>query len=276
MVFSKALEIINENPCALVTQSRVRYSVKKRTSHLELNEGLPKFLKTLTEYTFQRDSEKVARDIIVLILSTGLRVNEARTMTWNNVDIARKRFTIKDTKNHRDHIVPMTPLTYAMFKYRKENSLGSNFVFRVKSKGVKKQHMMNFQKTLNNICTQAETNRVTPHDLRRTFATSLNSLDVGYADLKFLMNHKDKDVTTGVYIQPNIERLRRHLFKVERFYDQKVPFFEAHQGCSQYTTGVLKFSLYKHGEPPTPEPLDSPTDENPEWEAYAENNFWEG
>ena len=224
-----------------------------------------------------RDSERVARDLIALILTTGLRVNEARTITWANVDMERKCFIIKDPKNHRDHVVPFTPFSYGLFKYRQENSLDSNYVFRIKSV-TKTKYMINFQKTLNNICSEAKIPRVTPHDLRRTFATVLNSLNVGYADLKFLMNHKDKDVTTGIYIQPDMEVLRGHLRRVVNFYDHKIPIeVTAPRGMyfSRYTDGTLRFKLYKDFEL-TPAEIDDPTAEHPDWIANAERIIWEG
>ena len=273
MNYSKALEIISINPCEFVTAARVRHSVKRRTGHIEPNQDLEKFLIVFTKYNYLRDSERVARDLIALILTTGLRVNEARTLQWNTVDMARKCFTIKDTKNHRDHVVPMTPLTFALFRYRREHSLGSPYVFRVKS-NTNTEYMINFQKTLNNLCEKAGIARVTPHDLRRTFATVLNTLDVGYADLKLLMNHKDKDVTTSVYIQPDIESLRGHLCRVVYYYDYKIPFFAAEQGCSRYSEGVLRFSLYGGSTPPVPDPLDNPMDENPQWEDLQKREFW--
>jgi len=274
MVFAMGLEIINENPCQIVTQARMRYRIKAKTSHLEVNDDLPKFLTALTQYQYLRDSERVARDLTILILTTGLRSTEARTLKWENVDFRRKQFTIPDPKNRRPHTVPMVPLTYSLLRYREENAEGSEYVFRIK-RTTKSGHVTDIQKTLTNICEAAEVPIVTPHDLRRTFATVLNSMDVGYADLKQLMNHKARDITAGVYIQPDIEKLRKTLYGVVSYYDHKIPHFAPRQGCSQYGEGTLRFVIYNKGDV-TPTELSNPTDEDPEWIAWNERELWEG
>ncbi len=279
MVFAKGMEIIKENPCHLVTDTKVRYSIKTKQSHIEVNRDIARFLSAFIGYKFVRDSEKVARDLILLILTTGLRSLEARSMEWKNVNFERRIFTIPDTKNKRPHAVPMTPLTYSLFRYREEHSDGSKYVFRIRGNS-KSGYMTDIQKTLTNICNAAGIDVVTPHDLRRTFATVLNSLGVGYADVKHLMNHKAKDITAGVYIQPDIENMRRILWKVVDFYDRKIPYFP--QGmmmgenmvASQFTSGVLRFSIYGRGEV-LPEELDNPTEENPDWQAFNERMIWE-
>lgn len=280
MTYAKGLEIITQNPCHLVTDARMRYSIKKKTSHIEVNEDLTKFFIALKDYSFNKDSERVSRDLILLILTTGLRSMEARSLEWKNVNFNRKTFIIPDPKNRRPHTVPMTPLTYAMFRYREEHKEKSKYVFRIKGKS-KSGYVTDFQKTLTNICTKAEIDIVTPHDLRRTFATVLNTLQVGYADVKQLMNHKARDITAGIYIQPDLNNLRQTLIRVVCFYDRKIPYFP--QGmmmaenviASQYTTGVLRACIYNSGEAPLPEEFD-PTAEDPDYIRYAEDSFWEG
>ena len=274
MVFAKGMEIINENPCHLVTDTKVRYTIKTKHSHIELNSDLGKFLDVFTKYNFVKDSERVARDLILLILTTGLRSVEARSMKWEYVDFKRRIFIIPDTKNRRDHVVPMTPLTYSLFRYREEHSDNSEYVFRIRGKS-KSGYVTDFQKTLTNICKAAEIETVTPHDLRRTFATALNTLGVGYADVKHLMNHKAKDITAGVYIQPDIENMRGTLFRVVDFYDLKIPYYDKGQGVSQFTTGALRLSIYGKGDA-TPILLNDPTEENDDWQAFHERQMWDG
>lgn len=57
----------------------------------------------------------------------------------------------------------------------------------------------------------------TPHDLRRTFITIAESLDIPAYALKRLLNHKmHQDVTAG-YIISDVERLRRPMQQVTDF-----------------------------------------------------------
>jgi integrase len=57
----------------------------------------------------------------------------------------------------------------------------------------------------------------TLHDLRRTFITIAESLDIpGYA-LKRLLNHKDPNDVTAGYIVPDINRLRDPMRRISAF-----------------------------------------------------------
>ncbi len=76
--------------------------------------------------------------------------------------------------------------------------------------------------TLNEVTTKAELDRkieenpddIVPgikfclHDLRRTFITIAESLDISYAALKRLLNHSDGNDVTGGYLQITTDRLR--------------------------------------------------------------------
>ena len=57
----------------------------------------------------------------------------------------------------------------------------------------------------------------TLHDLRRTFATIADSLDLSAYALKCLLNHKmGNDVTAG-YIMRDVERLRKPMQQITNF-----------------------------------------------------------
>jgi integrase len=59
--------------------------------------------------------------------------------------------------------------------------------------------------------------RFTIHDLRRTFATIANSLDIPAYTVKMLLNHKmSGDVTAG-YIITDVERLREPMNKINTY-----------------------------------------------------------
>ncbi len=50
--------------------------------------------------------------------------------------------------------------------------------------------------------------KFTMHDLRRTFITIAESLDIPHYALKRLLNHKTDGDVTGGYIVINVDRLR--------------------------------------------------------------------
>ncbi|USO04386.1 MAG: hypothetical protein H6853_03700 [Rhodospirillales bacterium] len=61
----------------------------------------------------------------------------------------------------------------------------------------------------------------TCHDLRRTFITIAESLEISAYALKRLINHRVTDVTGG-YIIVDVERLRNPVQKIEAFILEKV------------------------------------------------------
>jgi integrase len=55
------------------------------------------------------------------------------------------------------------------------------------------------------------------HDLRRTFVTIAESLDISVYSVKALVNHKQGDDVTSGYIQLNVERLRHPMQTITDF-----------------------------------------------------------
>jgi integrase len=56
----------------------------------------------------------------------------------------------------------------------------------------------------------------TPHDLRRTFLTIAEGLDIPAYALKRLVNHKSKGDVTAGYIVPDVERLREPMQRISK------------------------------------------------------------
>ncbi len=62
----------------------------------------------------------------------------------------------------------------------------------------------------------------TVHDLRRTFATTAESLDLPAYALKRLLNHKmTHDVTAG-YIMHDVERLRKPMQRISDYLNRQM------------------------------------------------------
>lgn len=223
--YAIALEMIEHNPCQTVSRTG-RYKKSKRTGHIASNGGdIGRFAWALVQYAppQRKRSHETARDAILLLLITGMRSDEVKSLKWSNVDFVKKQFTLIDTKNRRNHTIPMTRLMYAMFKSRYENivNLGktlkgnqaSTYVFPNR---VGSGHITDFRKTMAGLCEFAGINRITPHDLRRTFVTIGNELDIDYESIKRMVNHAT-DVTgdymqvTPVSLRDKFERISNHI-----------------------------------------------------------------
>lgn len=181
----------------------------------------------------QKLDNPVIADYLLLLLLTGLRKNEAISLSWNNVDMKDKSFTIPDTKNDKPHSLPMSDMIFEIFERRlsqKENG----FVFPGSGKV---GHLIEPKKQVAAIerITSLAYNKVTSdeelellkikspdkiipgikfclHDLRRTFASIAEGV-VSYSALKRLMNHSDNDVTQG-YIVLGVGKLRQPMQQV--------------------------------------------------------------
>jgi integrase len=157
----------------------------------------------------QGKNRETIRDYLLLVLLTGLRKEEAACLTWSNVDLRSKTLTIKDTKNHQDHTLPLSDFLFDLLQRRKPDAVneyvfpGANGIGRITEQ----------RKQMDNV-TAASGVSFTIHDLRRTFITIAESLDISAYALKRLLNHKmNNDITAG-YIISDVERLRPPMQKI--------------------------------------------------------------
>lgn len=203
---SEGNSIIADNPIKRLSQTRSWYKIERRQTVIKASE-LPAFLNSVIElpnYSASLNSLAV-RDYLLLLLFTGLRREEALSLAWKNVDLKNKTLTLPDPKNRQPHTLPLTPFLLDMLQKRfDENDNNSEFVFP--STGIK--GYMNDPRPQMDKVSERSGVKFTPHDLRRTFITIAESLDISAYALKRLANHKmNNDVTAG-YIIGDVERLR--------------------------------------------------------------------
>jgi integrase len=149
------------------------------------------------------------RDFLLLLLFTGLRKSEAIQLTWNRVDLKNRLITIKDTKNHADHVLPLTDFLYDMLQRRHAEAVTPYVFPNEMATGCLVEPKKQMKRVID-----ASGVEFTLHDLRRTFITIAESLDIPAYALKKLLNHKmTNDVTAG-YIVADVERLRVPMQKI--------------------------------------------------------------
>jgi len=158
------------------------------------------------------NSSSTVSDLLIFVLFTGLRQSEALSLIWKDVDLNNEIFTVRDTKNHTDHTLPITKTIKELLLNRKLKSSGS-YVF---SGNNPKQALVNPYKQIKVVRDESGIH-FTLHDLRRTFATIADLLDIQHHIIKRLMNHSNNDVTIKHYVQPTIERLRMPMEKIDAF-----------------------------------------------------------
>ena len=190
------------NPVKKLSQTKAWYRVDRRQTDIKPHElgpwvnavlGLPR---------------ADMRDYFMTVLLTGMRREEALKLAWADVDMKAKTFTLRDPKNHQDHTLPMSDYLLELLTRRKAVAVG-DFVF-ADSQGRKIGNFRYAQAAVE----KASGVSFCIHDLRRTFATVAESLDIPAYALKRLLNHANgADVTAG-YIVANVERLREPMQKI--------------------------------------------------------------
>jgi integrase len=231
--------LLSENPVDVLSENRLWRRVNKRQRVIKKHQ-LRAFWEAawkLKNDSRSQDRETI-RDFLLLLLFTGLRLGEARDLMWKDIDLDEGTLTISDPKNHMTHVLPLSDYLIAFFRYRKEQTAQSEWVFPA-TKKMGMAPVIEFRKTIRSIC-EASGVEFTPHDLRRSFLTFTKDLPAKYGPFfsKRLANHKISDITAD-YIQIGLEDLRMCMQDI-------TDLILKHSGALSSRIGMFS--------PPTPEP----------------------
>jgi integrase len=215
--YAKALGYVKENPVKVIADARQWNRVERRKTYIK-PEQLPAWFKALNDVSQQTEPPAAAMgcDYLELVLFTGLRREEAASLTWDQIDFDVKTLTIHDTKNHKEHVLPLTEHLSALLQRRQLAAGKSPFVFQAGGRNKGKGHLSE-PRYIADLVVAASNVEFMIHDLRRTFITVAESLDLSYYALKRLVNHKmSGDVTAG-YIGDDVERLRKPMQQITEY-----------------------------------------------------------
>ena len=142
-----------------------------------------------------------------------MRRQEAATLRWDQVDLNAKTLTVLDTKNHESHTLPLSNYLYELLLSRSQKRINEYVFPGTGAAG----HIIEPRKQMANV-TKLSGIHFTVHDLRRTFITIAEGLDISAYALKRLMNHKmNGDITAG-YIVTDVERLRKPMQQITDYF----------------------------------------------------------
>jgi integrase len=194
--------ILTDNAVKVLSRARSWYRVERRQSVIQPHQ-IAAWWKAVQ--SLRNDAH---RDYFITLLLTGLRKEEARGLAWADVDFAARTLTVHGTKNHSSHTLPMGPYLAAMLNARER--LGDTVFTSTHGQ------IGNLRYALESIARTSGV-KFMVHDLRRTFATVAESLDIPAYALKRLMNHKTQGDVTGGYLVITTERLRAPMERIEDF-----------------------------------------------------------
>lgn len=202
----KGLSILPENPVKRISQTRSWYKVDRRTGHLK-----PHQLAVWFDAVLNIDNATI-RDYLIFVLLTGTRKDESAKLQWSDIDLTDNSYVLRDPKNGRPMQLPLSDYLAAMLTTRKTNS-SSAFVFP--GDGAR-GYLVEPKRQLAKIVEKTD-QPFAMHDLRRTFVTIAESIDISSFAVKALVNHKAGDDVTSGYIQMNVERLRKPMQTITDF-----------------------------------------------------------
>ncbi|UWQ11027.1 tyrosine-type recombinase/integrase [Aliiroseovarius crassostreae] len=194
---SATLDDFPPNPVQILTQARAWFKERRRQTVVTAVD-LPAWWKAVMA------EPDYSRDFLLTALFTGMRRSEVMQLRWENVDLSAKTLHLPTTKNGDPLTLPLSEFLADLLTQRRETNRNSPWVFPGPGRT---GHLVETKKFLLRVSAGSGVS-FTLHDLRRTFITIAESLDVPYYALKRLLNHRTNGDVTGGYIVVNAERLR--------------------------------------------------------------------
>ena len=202
--------IIDQNPVAILKQELAKQAGKVRTRHIDRRD-IGKFWNLLTTArdnpAFSADT-RAGVDLVMFLLLTGTRRNEGAALTWDRVNLddtdpANNWFHLPDPKNKNPVWLPLSSQCVAVLKARKaaddKATTKSKFVFPSRSVS---GHIKDTRAPLERFSVAIGMDRLSAHDLRRTFVTlGVKACRLDIAKLELLTNHVPQGVTARHYLE---------------------------------------------------------------------------
>lgn len=128
----------------------------------------------------------------LLMLHSGLRTCEIRSLRLSDVDLSQQTIHIRETKNQRERVAYLSPPTVtAIQAYLAHQNDSTDYLFTRHHKPLSSRYCQSRLKTLGK---KAKVN-VTPHQLRHTCATMLLNAGMSIFALQSLLGHRHIDTT---------------------------------------------------------------------------------
>jgi integrase len=177
----------------------------------------------LADWRRRVDSIKnpVRRDLQLLILHSGLRCADARTLRWEHVNLDAGTIFRPKPKGGEDRafLVPASKIALEILKRRLADNIDDDgWVFPSTDMQGRRTYVQQAKEQRYDETGRKVGFLPSPHRLRDTFCTAAHESRVHPLDLKVLVNHalSGGDVTEG-YIRPSIEHLRVCVEQISEF-----------------------------------------------------------
>lgn len=201
--------LLAENPVMRLTQTRAWYRQERRQTVIKVHQ-LPAWYAAVVALRSDRTGfGTTVADYLLTLLFTGLRRQEAAQLSWDQVDLKDRTLYLPDPKNRQPFLLPFSAYVAELLERRKaaaeaDEDAEAKYVFPGDGP---KRYLIEPKKQIAKVV-EASGVPFTIHDLRRTFITVAESIDIQPYAIKRMVNHKMRGDVTAGYIVADVERLR--------------------------------------------------------------------
>jgi integrase len=203
--FAVQRDILDSSPCVYLAKPQGEKPRERFLSEEEIKEfwnGLLKGRITLK-----------LRLALQLILVTGQRPGEVASAEWKEFDLKKGWWTIPTTKtkNKKEHRVPLSGMAFELLKEIKDNWGDSNYLFPARLSIWKTKHTARaslsdaIRNNWNSFNIEAH---FQSHDLRRTAASQMTSINIPRLTVSKILNHAEGGAT-AIYDRNSYDKAKR-------------------------------------------------------------------
>jgi site-specific recombinase XerD len=183
------LRIIQSFLCYLKSNGILICEIMLEIRPLKMSESLPCDLTaSQVRALLQIISTPIDRAWIILMLHSGLRTCEVRSLRWSDVDLQAQTIRIHESKGLNSRVVFLSQQTIQAFNCLPRNS---EYVFTYRNQQLSRRYC---QSRLTTIGRQCEFH-ITPHQLRHTCATMLLNAGMSILSVQKILGHKYVETT---------------------------------------------------------------------------------
>ncbi len=145
--------------------------------------------KNLKKYCEENSKEEICI-IVMLAICTGMRKNEIRYLSWDDVNLIERTIHLKDTKNGSPRTIPLVEPALSMLKaHAKLRNIKSNWIF-VGKNSEQTTYPFSITKPWDNLKTETKITNFRFHDLRHTCGSHLAKNNVSPRIIAAILGHK--------------------------------------------------------------------------------------
>jgi integrase len=206
--------IIPDNPCDVLHKKWIQLKPRKgRIPDTKLG-AVYAYLTEARATAYNRDTWS-SIDLVTFLLLTGARIGEASALTWERVNLDESWWHIPDPKNSNPVWLPLSSQAVELLKQRPRVK-GNPHVFPSWGDS---GHLKDPRDVMKKVCAIAG-EKITPHDLRRTFTTvGVAACGIDLHKVELLTNHVPKGVTARHYLEtshlqcllPEVQKIADHI-----------------------------------------------------------------